>query len=45
MTQPTDDARELSAHEDEQQFTICPHCGEDLPHHDCQNDVREHVEF
>ncbi len=29
-----DELRELE--EPEQDFTICPHCGEDLPHHDCQ---------
>ncbi len=21
---------------DEQDYTICPYCGEDLPHHNCQ---------
>ena len=39
MTKPNEaslpDAREA------EDFTICAHCGEDLPHHDCQPTVRE----
>ena len=42
MTHLTDDGHE---HDDEQQFSICPHCGEDLPHHNCQDDEREREEY
>jgi hypothetical protein len=44
MTQPTDD-RQIEAEEADQDFTVCQHCGGDLPHLDCQNDEREEKEF
>ena len=44
MTQPIDEVRR-EAEEPEQDFTICPHCGEELPHHDCQNDQGTREEF
>lgn len=45
MSTPHDDAPVLDPQEPEQEFTICPHCGEDLPHHDCQNEEREPEEL
>jgi hypothetical protein len=40
MTTPYDEppVRDAQAGED---FTICPDCGEDLPHHDCRPTIRE----
>ena len=35
MTYPYDEAPVRDA-QDAEDFTICPECGQDLPHHDCR---------
>jgi hypothetical protein len=40
MTHPYDEAPVRDA-QDAEDFTICPECGQDLPHHDCRPTIRE----
>ena len=44
MTTPYDEAQPVDPQEPEQDYTICPHCGDDLPHHNCQDDERDREE-
>jgi hypothetical protein len=41
----TDYELPLDAEEPEPDFTICPDCGEDLPHHDCEREEPRDTEF